>query len=79
VLTVTGMLGMISIFAANSPTPPNSATRFHCSFRRLGDPRLMQAMKGEPVSSLLLTALVLLVWSATFFIIGVLRFNRRYA
>jgi ABC-type transport system involved in multi-copper enzyme maturation permease subunit len=39
----------------------------------------MQSMNGEPVSGLLVTTLVLLVWSAAFFTIGVWRFNRRYA
>lgn len=79
VLTVTGMLGMISIFAMNSP-----------SAARLGDtvsllvPQgwairgLMQSMNGEPVSSVLVNALAMLVWSAAFFIVGVWRFNRRY-
>jgi hypothetical protein len=80
VLTVTGMVGMISIFAMGSP-----------GAARLGDtvsllvPQgwairgLMQSMHGEPVSAVMVTALVLLVWSAAFFSIGVLRFNRRYA
>ena len=79
VLTVTGMVGMISIFGMNSP-----------SAARLGDtvsllvPQgwairgLMQSMNGEPVSTVLVTALAMLVWSAAFFIVGVLRFNRRY-
>jgi len=35
-------------------------------------------MNGEPTSSVLITALVMLVWTAVFFIVGVLRFNRRY-
>ena len=39
---------------------------------------LMQSMNGEPLSAVLLTALVMLIWSAAFFVIGVLRFNRRY-
>ncbi|HLO29902.1 MAG TPA: ABC transporter permease [Anaerolineales bacterium] len=80
VLTVTGMLGMVSIFAMNSP-----------GAARLGDtvsllvPQgwaihgLMQSMNGEPVSAVFVTALAMLAWSAAFFIIGVLRFNRRYA
>jgi ABC-2 type transport system permease protein len=80
VLTVTGMTGMISIFAMNSP-----------SAARMGDtvsllvPQgwairgLMQAMNGQPISSVLITTLVLLVWSAAFFVIGVWRFNTRYA
>jgi ABC-2 type transport system permease protein len=79
VLTVTGMVGMISIFAMGSP-----------GAARLGDtvsllvPQgwairgLMQSMNGEPVGAVLISALAMLVWSAAFFIIGVLRFNRRY-
>jgi ABC-2 type transport system permease protein len=80
VLTVTGMVGMISIFAMNSP-----------GAARLGDtvsllvPQgwairgLLQSINGEQVSAVLVTALVMLVWSAAFFIVGVLRFNKRYA
>jgi ABC-2 type transport system permease protein len=79
VLSVTGMVGMIEIFAAGSP-----------SAARLGDtvsllvPQgwairgLMQSLNGEQVSAVLVTALVMLVWSAAFFIVGVLRFNKRY-
>lgn len=80
VLTMTGMIGMIGIFAMNSPAAA-----------RLGDtvsllvPQgwavhgLLQAMNGQPVTSVLITALVMLAWSATFFAIGVWRFNKRYA
>ncbi|MGE5463084.1 MAG: ABC transporter permease [Syntrophothermus sp.] len=79
VLTVTGMIGMISIFAMNSPgaavlgdtvsllVPQGWAIR-----------GLMQSMNGEPVSMVLVSTLVMLGWSAAFFVIGVLRFNRRY-
>jgi ABC-type multidrug transport system permease subunit len=80
VLTLTGMIGMISIFAMSSPTAA-----------RLGDtvsllvPQgwavrgLLQAMNGLAVTDVLLTTLVMLAWSATFFVIGVWRFKRRYA
>jgi ABC-type multidrug transport system permease subunit len=80
VLTVTGMVGMIEIFAAGSP-----------SAGRLGDtvsllvPQgwairgLMQSLNGEPVSAVLVTGLVMLVWSTAFFVVGILRFNKRYA
>jgi ABC-2 type transport system permease protein len=80
VLTVTGMVGMIEIFAGGSP-----------SAARLGDtvsllvPQgwairgLMQTVNAEAVSAVLVTTLVMLVWSAAFFIVGVLRFNKRYA
>ncbi len=36
-------------------------------------------MSGEPLGSVLLTVLAMLAWSAAFFVVGVLRFNRRYA
>jgi ABC-2 type transport system permease protein len=80
VLTITGMVGMIEIFAGNSP-----------GAARLGDtvslvvPQgwairgLLQCMNAEPVGAVLLTALVMLAWSAAFFVIGILRFNKRYA
>lgn len=79
VLTVTGMIGMISIFAMNSPgaavlgdtvsllVPQGWAIR-----------GLMQAMNGEQVSMVAINLLAMLGWSAAFFVIGVLRFNRRY-
>jgi ABC-2 type transport system permease protein len=80
VLTLTGMIGMISIFAMNSPgaatmgntvalvVPQGWATR-----------GLLQMMNNRPVADLFLNTLVLLVWSALFFGTGVWRFNRRYA
>ena len=80
VLTFTGMVGMIRIFAMNSPTAD-----------RLGDsvsllvPQgwavrgLLQAMNAEPVLDVLMTTLVMLSWSAVFFGIGVWRFNKRYS
>jgi hypothetical protein len=40
---------------------------------------LLQAMNGAPVVDVGLTALVMLVLSAAFFVIGVWRFNKRYA
>ena len=79
VLTVTGMVGMISIFGMGAP-----------GAARLGDtvsllvPQgwairgLMQSMNGEPLGNVIVTALIMLIWSAAFFIIGVLRFNKRY-
>jgi len=77
VLTVTGMLGMIRVFASNTPgsavdtvsllVPQGWAIR-----------GIVQCMHGEPVSNILITCLVMLVWSVVFFIVGVWRFNRRY-
>lgn len=80
VLTVTGMLGMISIFAIGSPAASQMGDTVSLLVPQGWAVRgLMQSMNGEPVSTLLVTTLVLLVWSAAFFAIGVWRFNRRYA
>lgn len=79
VLTVTGMLGMIKIFtmgAVSSPwtdavslfVPQGWATR-----------GLLQVMNGAALPDVLLTTLVLVVISAALFVIGVLRFQKRYA
>ena len=80
VLTVTGMLGMISIFAINSP----AATKLGNSVSLLVPQgwairALMQSMNAEPLSNLLSTTLVLLLWSVAFFAIGRWRFSKRFA
>jgi ABC-type Na+ efflux pump permease subunit len=80
VLTVTGMLGMISIFAIGSPAASQMGDTVSLLVPQGWAVRgLLQSMNGEPVSALLVTTLVLLVWSSAFFAIGVWRFNRRYA
>jgi ABC-type Na+ efflux pump permease subunit len=80
VLSVTGMLGMISIFATGSPAAAQMGDTVSLLVPQGWAVRgLMQSLNGEPLSELLVTALVLLVWSASFFIIGVWRFNKRYA
>lgn len=79
VLTVTGMLGMVSIFAMNTPAGKTLADSVALLVPQGWAVRgLLQAMRGEPISNLGITALALLGWSAVFFITGVLRFNRRY-
>jgi ABC-type transport system involved in multi-copper enzyme maturation permease subunit len=40
---------------------------------------LMQSMNGDPITGLVVNTLILLGWSVAFFIIGVWRFNKRYA
>lgn len=79
VLTVTGMLGMISIFAIGSPAASQMGDTVSLLVPQGWAVRgLMQSMNGEPLSDLLVTTLALLAWSAAFFTIGVWRFNRRY-
>jgi ABC-type Na+ efflux pump permease subunit len=80
VLTVTGMIGMISIFAMNSPNAAQLGDTVSLLVPQGWAIRgLIQVMNGEAVTSVLTTTLVSLVWSAAFFVIGVMRFNRRYA
>jgi len=79
VLTVTGMVGMISIFAMGAP----SAARLDDTVSLLVPQGwairgLMQSMNGEPFSAVLFTMLAMVAWSVVFFIVGVLRFNKRY-
>ena len=79
VLTVTGMVGMIRIFAGNASGSDRLIDTVSLFVPQGWAIRgLMQSMNGEPVSLVLVTSLVLLAWSAAFFTIGVLRFNRRY-
>jgi ABC-2 type transport system permease protein len=78
VVAVTGMVGMIQVFAMDSP---DSAVKTVSLLVPQGWAirGLIQSMEAEPFSSVLITSLVMLVWSMAFFIVGVLRFNRRYA
>lgn len=79
ILTVTGMIGMISIFAINSPAAAKMGETVSLLVPQGWAVRgLMQTMNGQPITSVLITMLVSLAWSAAFFAIGVWRFNRRY-
>jgi len=79
VLTVTGMMGMIKIFAMNSAIANKMGDTISLLVPQGWAVRgLIQSMDGEPINSVLTTVLVSLVWSAAFFVIGVWRFNRRY-
>jgi ABC-type Na+ efflux pump permease subunit len=79
VLTVTGMMGMIKIFAMNSAIANKMGDTISLLVPQGWAIRgLMQSMNGESINSVLTTVLIALVWSAAFFIIGVWRFNRRY-
>jgi ABC-2 type transport system permease protein len=80
VLAMTGMLGMVSIFDINSPTAARLGNTVSLLVPQGWAIRgLLQAMNGAPVGNVGLTALVMLVLSAAFFVIGVWRFNKRYA
>lgn len=80
ILTITGMLGMISIFALNSPTAAQLSETVSLLVPQGWAIRgVMQAMNGAHLQDVALTVLVMLASSAAFFIVGVWRFNKRYA
>jgi ABC-type Na+ efflux pump permease subunit len=80
VLTMTGMLGMISIFAINSPAGERMGNTVSLLVPQGWAMRgLLQAMNGETFNNVSLTALIMLAWSVVCFTIGVWRFNKRYA
>jgi hypothetical protein len=80
VLTITGMVGMMSIFAMGSPGAARLGNTASLLVPQGWAIRgLMQSMNGEPVSAVMVTTLIMLVWSVAFFSIGVMRFNKRYA
>jgi ABC-type Na+ efflux pump permease subunit len=79
VLTLTGMVGMIRIFAMGSPIASGLGGMVSLIVPQGWAVRgLLQAMNAEPVGSVLLTMIVMLTWSLVFFVTGVMRFNRRY-
>ena len=80
VLTMTGMLGMISIFALNSPSAAVLSETVSLLVPQGWAIRgVLQAMNGANLQEVGLTLLVMLALSVAFFMIGVWRFNRRYA
>jgi ABC-2 type transport system permease protein len=80
VLTVTGMLGMVKIFTMGLPVTPAWADLASMFVPQGWAVRgLSQVMAAAPVNDILLTCLALLVMSIVFFLVGVLRFQKRYA
>ena len=79
VLTMTGMIGMIGIFARSSPNAAKLADSVSLFVPQGWAVRgILQTIENQPVSEVLFTTLVMLAWSAVFFAIGVWRFNHRY-
>ncbi|MBN1148183.1 MAG: ABC transporter permease [Anaerolineales bacterium] len=80
VLTVTGMLGMISVFGMSTPITARLGNTIALLVPQGWAVRgLMQAMNDQPITDVLATTLVMLCWSAVLFAVGAWRFNRRYA
>ena len=79
-LTVTGMLGMVKIFTMGAPTSPAWADIASMFVPQGWAVRgLSQVMAAASINDILLTCLALIGMSVAFFLIGVLRFQKRYA
>ncbi|MBN1537433.1 MAG: ABC transporter permease [Anaerolineales bacterium] len=79
ILTITGMLGMIRTFGMSSTTETLGNTVALLVPQGWAVRGLLQAMDGLPIQNVLITFLVMVVWSIVFFSVGVWRFNHRYA
>jgi len=79
VLTVSGMLGMISMFAGNTPNAARLSNTVALLVPQGWAVRgFQQCIAGASFSDLLPGALALIGWSLVMFLVGLLRFQRRY-
>lgn len=79
-VTIAGMLGMLPIFVLSMPNPPQIVfTLSHLVPQGWAVEGLKIAMEGGAPADVILNSLVLLAWAALFFVIGVLRFRKRFA
>lgn len=79
VLTLTGMLGMIRVFTLSSGTNQTLRTVSLFVPQGWGVEGMLLAMSGDNITTIWIPFLALLAWSAVFFILGVWRFQKRYA
>jgi ABC-2 type transport system permease protein len=79
-VTIMGMLGMLPIFVFSMPNPPQVVhTLSHLVPQGWAVEGLQIAMEGGLPVDVIGNSLVLLVWAVAFFVIGVLRFRKRFA
>ncbi len=78
VLTLTGMLGMLSILASGSPTAAQIGTASLFVPQGWAVEGLVSVMQGARFAELIPYVLGLFAWGSVLFVIGVWRFNRRY-
>jgi len=79
-VTIMGMLGMLPIFVLSMPNPPQPVfTLSHLVPPGRAVEGLQIPMAGGAPADVIINSLVLLAWAALFFIIGVLRFRKRFA
>ncbi len=79
-ITVTGMLGMLPIFTSTAPNAPGTIDALSLLVPQGWSIRAWRlAMEGATAADLWLPAVVLLLWSLFFFIVGRWRLQRRFA
>lgn len=78
-VTVTGMMGMIKIFTMGNVSTPWTETIALFVPQGWATRGLLQVMNGAAFPDVALTSLVLVAISIVLFVIGVLRFQKRYA
>ncbi len=78
VLTLTGMLGMLSIIASGSSTAAQITKASLFVPQGWAVEGLVAVMHGGQFAEVLPFVLGLIVWGSVLFVIGVWRFNRRY-
>jgi ABC-2 type transport system permease protein len=79
-VTIMGMLGMLPVFVFSMPTPPQIVfTLSHLVPQGWAVDALKIAMDGGAPSDVIVNLIVLLVWAALFFLVGVMRFKKRFA
>jgi ABC-2 type transport system permease protein len=78
VLTLTGMLGMLSIIASGSPTAAQIGTASLFVPQGWAVQGLVSVMHGARFAELIPYMSGLFAWGSVLFVIGIWRFNRRY-
>ncbi len=78
VITLTGILGMLTVIASGSPTASQVGTVSLLVPQGWAVKGLVAAMNGAQLAEMISTALALVAWGIVFFVVGVWRFNRRY-
>jgi ABC-2 type transport system permease protein len=78
-LTLTGMLGLFTVFTASSPNTPEALETVSLLVPQGWAMRTFrQAMDGETLPNVVLTFAVILLWSAVFFFTGQHRLRKRF-
>jgi ABC-2 type transport system permease protein len=78
-LTVTGMIGMISVFTAGAPGGGGVSDSISLIVPQGWAVRAFsQTMSAEPIGSVLISTLAMVGWGTVLIMIGIWRFNRRY-